>query len=136
MRSFLLQRRHSWHPSSSNANNGATRDSKSINRRRYSLAANIGSDNSKFSSGNGYGRRYSLPFLPAHRRQPVQVGDVIMEEEYDEPEQETKERTMKFDTAITGDHLTKLIVLTMFVFVVTLSAVSYSFYNVLNKQSW
>ena len=72
-----------------------------------------------------------------HRHQSMKINDVIVEEDcgsVDEDDDDTKNRTMKFDTAIKGDHLTKLIVLTMFVLVVTLSAVSYSFYNILHKQ--
>lgn len=136
MRSFLLQRRHSWHAFS----NAGTNDSKPQKRRRFSLVANVGSEGSRlFPPKNG--RRFSLPFVPSTHRQSVNVGDVIYEEDSnslieDEEEHEIKRKTMKFDTAITGEHLTKLIVLTLFVCVVTVSAVSYSFYNVIQKPIW
>jgi hypothetical protein len=46
---------------------------------------------------------------------------VIVEEDSStvDEEDETRHRTMKFDTAIKGDHLVKLIVLTLFVCIVT-----------------
>lgn len=133
MRNFLIQRRHSWHVSSSSSY--AKSDSKS-KRRRYSLASNIGSDYSKYSNRNGFSRRHSLPNMHLHRRQPMQINDVIVEEDSStvDEEDETRHRTMKFDTAIKGDHLVKLIVLTLFVCIVTVSAVSYSLYNILQKR--
>lgn len=136
MRGFLLQRRHSWHAFSK----AGTSDSKLTKRRRFSLAANISSDCSQsYLSKNG--RRFSLPFVPTLHRQSVHVGEVIFEEDSnslldEEEETEAKRRTMKFDTSITGDHLTKLIILTLFVCVVSVSAVFYSLYNVIQKPIW
>jgi hypothetical protein len=66
--SFIFQRRHSWHVSSSSSY--AKSDSKS-KRRRYSLASNIGSDYSKYSSINGFSRRHSLPNMHLHRRYKI-----------------------------------------------------------------
>lgn len=128
---FLRKRRHSWHPSSCS---NAESESK-WEKRRYSSVANIGLVNSKFSLRNRNGKCNSSFNTALYRKQFTLVNNVIPEELHDS-KNETKQKTMKFGTAITGDHLTKLIALTLFVCITTGFAVLFSLYNIIHKSNW